>query len=377
MTALSDLSIVELSAGVAGAFCAKMFADFGADVLKVEPLGGDPIRSFGPFPDDILDFDKSGLFIYLNTNKRGIVLDIDSADDRAIAFDLCAKADVVIEGFPPGYADEIGLGHERLELCNPRVVSVSITPFGQSGPWRNWQTTDLVQYAASGLGYVNGSPRRKPLKEPGPESEFQAGASAFIGAMTALAYRDMTGQGQRVDVSVLDSAASTFAPQFLGAMHSCQPVTRGATPLLPCKDGWVSLNVRHDATWEYMWLFFGEPELARDTRFATAADRRRLNAEIEEILLPHLARHTMQELFYGLAPLRILIGMTLGAENLSDDEHLRARGFFVDTPDGTTIPGAPFVMSETAWNLRTSAPSLGQRDCESFISEPKRMAGNA
>ena len=424
MTALSDLRVVDLSigvdAGLAGAFCAKMFADFGADVIKVEPPNGDPARKLGPFPDDSPSADTGGMFTYLNTNKRGVTIDLDFSvtrgqqtpsplreragvracpvpdkgvnrsqqtpsplreragvrvghrlpdpDGLAQLQDLCATADVVVETFAPNHVQTLGIGYDDLARVNPGGVLVSITPFGQTGPWRDYQATDLVSYAASGQSYVNGSPDREPLKEPGEESGFQAGACAFLGAMTALAHRDMTGEGQHVDVSIQEAAASAFSPQILGAMHSGHPEARGSTPLLPCKDGYVSLNVRHDATWEYMWLFFDDPDVAHDPRFATAALRRENAAEIERILLPHLARHTMEDLFHGLAPLRLLIGMTLTIDRLLTDPHLAERDFFIH-PDqlkaghaNGAMPGPPFKMSATPWTLRSPAPKLGQHN---------------
>ena len=373
MTALSDLRVVDLSvgvdAGVAGAFCAKMFADFGADVIKVEPPDGDPARKLGPFPTDKPDVDTGGMFRYLNTNKRGVTIDLESDDGLVRLRNLCATADVVVEAGlkpapTPGHIQELGLGYDDLHEINPGVVLVSITPFGQTGPWRDYQATDLVEYAASGQSYVNGSPDREPLKEPGDESYFQAGACAFLGAMTALAHRDMTGEGQHVDVSIQEAGASAFSPQMLGAMHSGDPVGRESTPLLPCKDGFVSLNVRHDATWEYMWLFFDDPDMGQNPRYATAAARRQNAAEIEKMLLPHLARHTMEELFHGLAPLRLLIGMTLSVDRLLIDSHLEEREFFVRSDDGGTMPGAPFRMSATPWRLRSHAPSKGQNNAD-------------
>jgi len=387
VTALSDLRVIDLSVGVyeglAGAFCAKMFADFGADVIKVEPPDGDPARQLGPFPHDNPDIDTGGMFRYLNTNKRGVTVDLDQytpsplrervgvrvnahSDGLVRLRELCSTADVVVETLRPGYLRSLGFGYDGLAELNPGVILVSVTPYGQTGPWRDYQATDLVMYGASGQSYVNGSPAREPLKEPGDESVFQAGACAFLGAMTALAHRDLTGEGQHVDVSMQEAGVSAFSPQLLGAMHRGGPETRGSTPLLPCKDGYVSLNVRHDATWEYMWLFFDDPDIAYNPKYSTAAARREHAAEIEEMLRPHLMRHTMEELFLGLAPLRLLIGMTLTVDRLLIDPHLEERGFFVrsDGHANGTMPGAPFKMSATPWTLRSGAPELGQHNAE-------------
>ena len=373
MSALADLRVVDLSTGVAGPFCTKLFADFGADVIKIEPVDGDCARTLGPFPGDHLDRETSGIFIYLNSNKRGATLSIESSAGAELAQRLFETADVVVESFSPGHFDRLGFDYQSLSRDNPGVVHVSITPFGQNGPWRDYQDTELVLHAASGQSNVNGSPGREPLKEPGFESYLQTGACAFAGAMTALANRDVTGEGQRVDISVLESAASMFAPQFLGAMHTGRPVERGSTPLLPCKDGFVSLNVRHDATWEYMWLFFDDPDIAHDPRFATAADRRERADEIEMMMMPHLTRFTMAELFHGLAPLRILIGMTMAVDSLVQDPHLAERGFFetVSHPlaGDLLIPGVPVKLSRTPGGLDRSAPTLGQHNREVFCEE--------
>jgi len=375
MAALSDLRVIDLSTNVAGPMCTKLFADFGADVIKVEsPHTRDEARDLGPFGNADDRFESSGMYLYLNTNKRGITLDLQSKQGSSLIRELVSTADVVVESFQPGVMAEMGLNFEALEELKPGIVLTSITPFGQTGPWRNYQATDLIEYAASGLSNLNGIQGREPLKSPGYESYYHAGLSAFNGSMTAICSRDLTGTGQHVDVSILEAATSIFGPQLLGALYSEKSPQRrspdGPAGLFPCKDGYVSLNVRHEPTWQFMWLFFGEPEMADDPRFATQNDRRRRSKELEQLLLPYLADYTREELFHGLSPLRILVGMVLEVDDVINDPHLQEREFFSESvhpiAGKVTLPGPPFGMSATPWQLYSPAPTLGQHNREVF-----------
>ena len=375
MSALSDLRVIDLSTDVAGPFCAKLFADFGADVIKVEPpQTGDEARLFPPIANEGNPAESGGMFLYLNTNKRGVTLNLDSQQGLFLLRQLLSAADIVVENFPPGVMDTMGLGFDSLQKAKPGIILVSVTPFGQDGPWSGYQATDLVEFAASGLSSVNGLASREPLKAPGFETYYQAGVSAFSGAMTAICQRDFGGPGEHVDVSILEAATTIFGPQLLAAQHSRRSSGRRAsgrpTGLFPCKDGFVSLNVRHEPTWQFMWLFFDEPEMADDPRFATQAARRERNQELEELLMPRLARYTMEELFHGLAPIRIMVGMTLDVSNIAHDPHLEERGLFVesDHPIAGKVkhPGAPFLMYETGWELTRAAPTLGEHNREIF-----------
>jgi crotonobetainyl-CoA:carnitine CoA-transferase CaiB-like acyl-CoA transferase len=375
VTALSDLRLIDLSTNIAGPFCTKLFADFGADVVKVESTDQvDEARALGPFSGADENPEASGMFLYLNTNKRSVTLNLDSEQGKTLLRELAATADVVVESFPPGTMERIGLGFDALQDIRPGIVLTSVTPFGQSGPWRDYQATDLVQYAASGLSYINGVPEREPLKEPGYESDYQAGVCAFAGAMTAVCHRDVGGPGRHVDVSILEAATSTLAPQLLMALHSGVSSERRAmglpTGLVPCKDGYVFLNVRHEQTWQQLWRFFDEPQLANDPRFATAADRRKRSRELEDFLAPRLARYTMEELYHGLSDLRILVGMALDIPHLMDDSHLRERDFFVTSQHlvagELSFPGAPFKMSKTPWMLVSPAPLNGEHNEEIY-----------
>jgi len=374
-SALADLRVIDLSTNVAGPFCTKLFADFGADVIKVESTDQvDESRTLGPFPNENGNAETSGMYLYLHTNKRGITLNLESQQGVSLLRELVCTADVLVESFQPGIMAGMGLGFDALEELRPGIVLTSITPFGQTGPWRDYQATDLVEYAASGLSYVNGLEGREPLKAPGFESYYHAGLCAFVGSMTAVCSRDLSGMGEHIDVSILEAATSIFGPQLLGSLYSgISPRRRspdGPAGLYPCKDGYVSLNVRHEPTWQYMWLFFDEPEMADDPRFATQDDRRRRSKELEELLLPYLAKYTREELFHGLSPLRILVGMALDVPDVVNDPHLREREFFAHSvhpvAGEVSFPGAPFNMSLTPWQLTCPAPILGQHNHEVY-----------
>jgi crotonobetainyl-CoA:carnitine CoA-transferase CaiB-like acyl-CoA transferase len=374
MTALSDLRVLELASHVAGPFCGKLFASFGADVIKIEPPDGDEARRLGPFRDGDTSPEASGLFLYLNTNKRGITLDVHTAEGQALFRRLVPTADIVIESFPPGTLERLGLGFADLEELRPGIILTSISSFGQTGPWRDYQATDLIEYAASGLAAMNGTPDREPLKEPGYQSFCQAGAYAFGGALTALCHRDVSGLGQHVDVSALEACASTFAPRLTAYAYTGRPTARtgGGLPagLVACKDGYVNLSVRSDESFHDLWVFLGKPEVAENPRFATALQRRRNARELEKVLQPYLATHTMEELFHDLGPMHILVGMALDAQSLVEDRHLKEREFFqtVHHPiaGDVTMPGLPFKMTGTPGLTPGPAPLLGQHNDEVF-----------
>jgi CoA:oxalate CoA-transferase len=371
MTALSDLCVLDLSSHVAGPFCTKLFADFGAEVIKVEAPGrGDAARYFGPFPGEAPDPEASGLFLYLNTNKRSITLNLETETGRGLLRELVRRADVVVESFNAGSMERMGFGFAELETMRPGIILTSITPFGQTGPWRAYQATDLITHATSGLSAVNRIRGREPLREPGLQTEYQGGACAFLGTMAAISYRDVQGVGQHVDIAMQEAAATMIAPEITRVAYA------GRSPgmrlgFLPCKDGYVTLNVRSDQSWRDLWEFLGCPERAEDPRFRTVSGRRQHQAEMEEYLRPYVARFTMQELFHGLQPKRTLVGMALDMPHLVRDPHLQARQFFVEAEHPVSgrlrVPGAPFKMSATPWSLRRPAPLLGQHNEEIYM----------
>lgn len=371
MTALSDLRVLDLSQHLAGPFCTKLFADFGADVIKVEPpVQGDSARRLGPFPNGEPNAEASGVFLYLNTNKRSVTLDVATETGRQLLRELVAQADIVVESFAVDAMAEMGFGFDALETLRPGIILTSITPFGQTGPWRHYQATDLITHATSGLSAVNRVKDGPPLREPGYQTAYQGGAFAFMSTMSAVCYRDIEGVGQHVDVAMQEAAATMIAPEITRVAYADRsPGMR--LGFLPCKDGYITLNVRTDQTWRELWDILGHPEGAEDERFLTVKDRRQNQAEMEGHLSPYLKKFTMAELFEALQPKRILVGMALDMPRLLDNPHLNAREFFVESehPEAgtTTFPGPPFKMSATPWQLRHPAPLLGQHNEDVYI----------
>jgi crotonobetainyl-CoA:carnitine CoA-transferase CaiB-like acyl-CoA transferase len=214
MTSLSVLRVLDLSEGVAGAYCAKLLAGFGADVIKIErPGGGDPLRRHGPFPDDLPHGEKGALHLYLNAGKRSITLDMGQRSCALMFRRLVEGAEVVVESFPPGHLTGLGLGYESLASIKPRLVMTSVTPFGQDGPYSGYRATNLTAFAAGGQTAVSGESDPEPLKNGGHQAEYQAGLHAFAATAVAAFSADATEVGQHIDVAAMECLATMLEPQ--------------------------------------------------------------------------------------------------------------------------------------------------------------------
>ena len=209
--ALSDIKVIDFTQYVSGPYCTKLLADYGADVVKIErPKVGDGARRYGPFPDDLPNIEKSGLFLHLNTNKRGLTLDLSTAEAREIVERLVIDADVVVESFRPGTMDRFGLGYDALKTINSRLVFTSISNFGQTGPYRDYKSSDIITYGMGGEMYSTGLSDREPVKLGVNVTLYHAGASAATGTMGAIFGAFGSGVGQHVDVSIMETQISSI-----------------------------------------------------------------------------------------------------------------------------------------------------------------------
>jgi crotonobetainyl-CoA:carnitine CoA-transferase CaiB-like acyl-CoA transferase len=382
--ALAGLRVIECGHMVAAAYATKLMADLGADVIKIEPPGdGDRSRARGPFPGGTPHPEKSGLFLYLNTNKRGITLDLTAARGREVLTELAAGADLLVHNVPPPDMARHGLDFAALARRNPRLVMTSITPFGLSGPCRDYQATDLTLWNAGGLAYLNGggpgSDDLPPLKPFGHQAEFQGGLNGAVASLGALFARVHSRQGQHVEISIQESLAAILELAFEFLPYMGLVASRlGWKPIQPldfleCRDGWIFLCCVEESQWKTFVDLMGNPEWATMEIFANRMARAQ-NWDALKLLLQEWAKDQSVDAVYraGQARRVPLAPVSTMADLLASD-HLKVRGFFatVDHPKAGSLqyPGAPYRFAATPWTIRRPAPLLGQHNTEVYAAE--------
>ena len=363
---LGDITVLDLSQGVAGPFCAKLLAGLGAEVVKVEPPGtGDPSRRSEPFLGGRPGPENSALFAYLNTSKKSVSLDLEVPRQAQVLKRLAQDCGILVESFAPGYLDSLGLGYDTLSEADPGLIYVSVTPFGQSGPYRDYKGSDIVAQAIGALMYTIGLPDREPLKVGGEAALYTTGISAFSATMLALHVRDTQGFGQHVDISAMVAQI----PSSIHYQFGRTPVRR-ETNLVQAKDGWVSpgLDIGVQAgTWPKVCQLMGVPELTDDPRFSTPEARRANQQELLGVVGGWAATKPKEEIYHTLQSLRTITGYVATVEDLLVSRQFAHREFFrivEDSALGDIVhPGAPFRIDDTGWQL-SRAPRLGEHNEE-------------
>jgi crotonobetainyl-CoA:carnitine CoA-transferase CaiB-like acyl-CoA transferase len=374
--ALRDIRVLDISQGIAGPLSAKILGDFGADVIKVEPPGGEAGRTIGPFFHDDPHPEKSLFFLLLNLNKQGITLTLETPTGAAIFKELVRKADVVVESFQPGYLASLGLDYESLEKVNPRVVMTSITPFGQTGPYSQYKGEEIVEYAMAGIMSPSGTSDREPLKHGGFQAQYEAGLNGALSTVFTILLRDTTSEGQHVDVSIREVVASTMVHHqpyysWTGAVRGRRrPVGTMFRNIMPCKDGYFISQPGGGATWDQIAEFYGVEEL-KEPRFADAEQRAANGEELDGIIIEAVKDRTRAEMFKTASEkYRMLLGISQTPEDLANCPQLEARNFYqeVDHPviGRTKVPFRLFNMTETPSRYRMPAPLLGQHNEEVY-----------
>ncbi|HUE40140.1 MAG TPA: CoA transferase [Candidatus Binatia bacterium] len=375
---LSHLRVVEISSGLAAAYTAKLLADLGADVVKVEPPQGDIARRLGPFPGGRVDPETSGLFVYLNANKRGIVLDLAAGAERRRLARLLDAVDVLVHEVPVNEMTALGIDPAQVLRDRPRLVATSITPFGLSGPHAAYRAYDLNLWNAGGVACLNGAgpggDDLPPLRAFGYQSAFQAGLNAAFASLGAVYARDSTGAGQHVEVSIQECLVTILELTYPFWPY-CQLVASrlGNKPIQPleffeCRDGWVFLCAVEEHQWKTFVEVMGSPDWAALEIFSDRLQRGANWDALKPMIAEWMAEQTVQELYTLLQSRRVPIAPVSTMGDLLASKHLQARGFFVGFAHPRAgvlrMPGAPYQFSRTPWELRLPAPQLGQHTDE-------------
>ena len=362
------------------AFCGRLLADYGADVVKVEPPSGDPSRTLGPYPGDVSDGEQSLDFLFYNTNKRSITLDLDTDAGRGVFRRLAADADVIIESYDRHYLTDRGIGYDDLRGDNPGLVMASVTPFGSTGEWADYAGDDLVVMAASGYMQITGEPDEPPVRQGNEHSHYPGAQYAAVGILAALYYRDFTGGGvgQHIDVSSQEALITYYTdahPALLWRKLG-QNVTRVGTnstlviPLgaYPCQDGWIAAGVITPREWDALaeWIHevTGNDEVLNEAYRGGNQDRAEHIDIITALFLEFAENFTVQELFHEGQRRNLVFLPVNEVADLLADPQLAESGFWYDIEHeegsiGTIKYPLGIFHSEEVSARRRPAPALG------------------
>ncbi len=408
-SALGDVRVLDI-AGEIGQYCTKLLADLGADVIKVERPGGDPVRALPPFLHDDPGAQRSLYWLNLNTNKRSVTLDLDHPEGRRLFERLAATADVVVESFQPGFLDSLGLGYAGLCRLKPDIILTSITGFGQTGPHARYQSPDIVGVAMGGIMWLAGDPQDPPNVPPWRQGYISASIMGAAGTLTALVGRDLQGLGgQHVDVSMQEalSIAQETAMQSWDMMDALRVrnAYRGIIPIdvagigpYECADGWVFgyVGTPGGAPWSDLLNWMIEEGKAEDLadepyrefcanlnlRFLTTVfqDPASLGAKIQmlghinQVLTRFVASKGKWEMYEGAQSRRLLFGIVSTPEDIARNPQMKHRNWLTSVPhpelnETLVYPGPPYRLAETPWAVRRRPPLVGEHNSEIFSGE--------
>ena len=382
--ALSNIKVLDFTQTIAGPYCTKLLADYGADVIKVEKPGtGDGARTLGPFPRDEPHPEKSGTFLHLNTNKRSITLDLKTSHGQEIARNLATQVDAVVESFRPGTMDGFGLGYDALSQLNPALTYTSLSNFGQTGPYRDWRGSEVIFYGMGGELYSTGVAEKEPVKLGGTVGLYQSGVVAAFATLGAVLGSKVDGDGQHIDISLMEVQTGSIdrrmsmlmAYQYNGEITERVPLGEasgaGGYPagVYPCEDGFFQIT-GGGKYFERVRNMMGNPEELDGDEWLTPAAQadEEMQGLFEAYFYPWLLDRSKHEAWSQAQASRVLCGPLNTMADLLGDETFRGRGAFeeVDHPvaGSFTYPGRPFMMNASPWSIRRPAPLLGQHTDE-------------
>lgn len=372
MKPLAGLKVLDLSRVLAGPYAAMMLADYGADVVKIEPPEvGDDSRAFGPFVGK-----ESAYFMSLNRNKRSMTLNLKEQAAKDLFKEMVKKADVVLENYRPGTMEKFGLGYEELKAINPKLIYAACSGFGHSGPYMLKPAYDVVVQAMGGIMSITGAENGEPTRVGASVGDIIAGLFTTIGLMMALHHREATGEGQKVDVAMLDcqvavleNAISRYfvngdVPKPLGNRHP------SITPFesFTASDGHVIVGAGNDRLWEKLCNLLGHPELLADERFDTNLNRTKHCKELKAILDETIKTKTVETWLGELEAAGVPCAPINTIDKIVNDPQIKAREMIVEVDHPVAgplhMPGVPIKLSATPGSVDAPAPLLGQHTDE-------------
>lgn len=370
---LSGLRVLELGTFVSAPYCGKLFAGYGAEVIKTEPPGGDLSRAHGPFKDAAPNPETSALYLYLNTGKKSVEFDVRTPAGRAAVLKLAEKCDVVIDNYRPDDMAALGLTYDDFKRANPRIVQVSITAFGQEGPYANYRANNLIAFAMGGQMFITGTQDGGPLKNGGYQADYQGGLNGFSAGMLAVLAAERDGLGQHVDISVQQCMAPlleagipyyTYLGRWMGVRRGNHMAS--FIGIYPCADGYLGIHLMA-RNWKPFTEVIDRPDLREDPRFATQAARAQHNDELMAEFYAWAAGETKHDIYRRAGAGRAPIAFVHTMDDLLKSEHLNQRGFIqrIEHPVAgeAAYPGPPWWMGPDAWDGRP-APLLGEHTNE-------------
>ena len=379
---MSDVKVLDLTHYIAGPYCTKLLADYGAEVIKVEnPSEGDGARKLGPFPEDRPHPEKSGIFLHLNTNKKGITLNLKTNAGIKIFKELVEWADILVENFAPMVMPSLGLDYQALRQINHRLVMTSISNFGQTGPYRDYKATEIVLFGMGGAMNATGIPERYPLKLAGSLSQYYAGSMAAVATMGAFIAGSAQGAGQHVDVSIMETLCPSpdrRGMNLLSYAYSGETIVfrsyHVGVTIMPhgryaCGDGFVEYAGAMPNYWPRWAKALEMPELLEDPRFKDISDLSHKD-DFLVVFLPWLSERSKREAMKVAQNEGIPAGAIMSPGDLVNDPHFSEREFFVEIqhPEAGTFkyPGPPFRMERTPCQALRPAPLQGQDNEEVY-----------
>jgi crotonobetainyl-CoA:carnitine CoA-transferase CaiB-like acyl-CoA transferase len=375
--ALSNVKVLEFSDFVSGPYCGKLLANTGAQVIKVEKPGlGDKARSWGPFPDNLPHPEKSGLFLFLNTNKSGITLNVETAAGLKIFKELLKWADVLIEDHSFKEMKALGLGYAAVKKINPSLVMTSITPFGQTGPYKNYKGNDLIASHSSSEAFgnpdegVKDPPAFPPLKVANHAADFMSGLAAAACTLGALIGRRNDGRGRHIDLSKQEALASITRQQlaYYSVMEENPSREFGRKKfggfLYPCKDGYVVIWI--GPHYHLVVRMMGDPDWSKEEMFANPLLRNQYIVELNQLITAWTVEHTTEEINNLALEHGVPCSLVRSVKDLASDEQLAFRNFWLEIDHSAAgklrYPGAPFKLSATPAAIGRPAPLLGEHN---------------